>query len=43
MSFFSNLMGNAIELNPTELQSEFANVLIDGENIEAAFKIFRDK
>lgn len=43
MSFFSNLMGNATELNPTELQSEFANVLIDGENIEAAFKIFRDK
>lgn len=43
MSFFSNLMGNATELNPTELQSEFANVLIDGENIEAAFKLFRDK
>jgi len=43
MSFLSNLMGNATELNPGELQSEFANVLFDGENIEAAFKIFRDK
>jgi hypothetical protein len=36
-------MGNATELNPAELQTEFASVLFDGENIEAAFKIFRDK
>ena len=43
MSFLSNLMGNATELNPAELQAEFGNVLFDGENIEAAFKIFRDK
>jgi Bacterial PH domain len=43
MSFLSNLMGNATELNPTELQSEFASVLFEGENIESAFKIFRDK
>ena len=35
-------MGNATELNPAELQTEFASVLFDGENIEAAFKIFRD-
>jgi len=43
MSFFSNLMGNATELNPAELQTELANVLFEGENIESAFKIFRDK
>ena len=43
MSFLSNLMGNATELNPAELQSEFTGVLTEGENIEAAFKIFRDK
>jgi hypothetical protein len=36
-------MGNATELNPAELQSEFTGVLTEGENIEAAFKIFRDK
>jgi hypothetical protein len=43
MSFLSNLMGNASELNPSELQTEFANVLFTGEEIESAFKIFRDK
>lgn len=43
MSFLSNLMGNATELSPAELQSEFANVLFEGESIESAFKIFRDK
>ncbi len=43
MSFLSNLMGNASELNPSELQTEFANVLFAGEEIESAFKIFRDK
>lgn len=43
MSFLSNLMGNASELNPLELQTEFANVLFAGEEIESAFKIFRDK
>jgi hypothetical protein len=43
MSFLSNLMGNASELNPAELQTEFANVLFAGEEIESAFKIFRDK
>ena len=36
-------MGNATELNPAELQSEFASVLFPGEEIESAFKIFRDK
>jgi hypothetical protein len=36
-------MGNASEVDPNEIQNEFANVLFDGETIEAAFKIFRDK
>jgi hypothetical protein len=43
MGLFSNLMGNASELDPRETEKEFATVLFDGEQIEAAFKIFRDK
>ena len=43
MGLLSNLMGNASEVNPKELENEFANVLVDGESIEAAFKLFRDK
>jgi hypothetical protein len=43
MGLFSNLMGRATELDPKELENDFINVLFDGEQIEAAFKIFRDK
>jgi len=43
MGLFSNLMGHATELDPKELEKDFASVLFDGEQIESAFKIFRDK
>jgi hypothetical protein len=43
MGFLSNLMGNATEVDPKELEKEFTGVLFEGEQIEAAFKIFRDK
>ena len=43
MGLLSNLMGNASEVDPKELENEFSDVLSDQENIEAAFKIFRDK
>ncbi len=43
MGLLSNLLGNATELNVNELQNEFSSILCDGEEIQAAFKIFRDK
>jgi hypothetical protein len=43
MGFLSNLMGNATSIDPKELEADFAPVLFEGEVIEAAFKIFRDK
>jgi len=43
MGLLSNLMGNASEVDPKELEKEFANILFDQESIESAFKIFRDK
>ena len=36
-------MGNASEIDPKELETDFAPVLFEGEEIESAFKIFRDK
>ncbi len=39
----SNLMGNASELDPAELEKDFAPILFENEQIEAAYKIFRDK
>ena len=43
MSIINNLFGNATEVDTEKLQSEFGEIIIDGEEIEAAFKIFRDK
>ena len=43
MGLLSNLMGNATEIDPKELEKDFESVLFDGEDIESAFKIFRDK
>lgn len=43
MGFLSNLTGNASELNAEELEANFGDVIFEGESIEAAFKIFRDK
>lgn len=42
MGLFSAILGNASEVNPERLESEFADMLIPGEQIEHAFKMFRD-
>ena len=43
MSLVNWLLGNASELDPEELQKEFGQVLCEGEKIDAAFRIIRDK
>lgn len=43
MSLFDKLMGNATTVNIADLTQEFSPILIDGENIESAFVIIRDK
>ena len=43
MSILNNLFGNATEVAIEELRKEFGEILIPGEEIEAAFRIFRDK
>ena len=43
MSLLNNLFGNATEVDVEELRKEFGEILVAGEEIEAAFRIFRDK
>ena len=43
MSLLNNLFGNATEVDVEELRKEFGEILVDGEEVEAAFRIFRDK
>ena len=43
MGFFDNILGNATEVKLNEIQNEFSSVLVEGETLESAFKIFRDK
>ena len=43
MSLLNNLFGNATEVDVEELRKDFGEILVDGEEIEAAFRIFRDK
>lgn len=43
MSILNNLFGNATEVDIEELRKEFGEILINGEEIETAFRIFRDK
>lgn len=42
MGLFDNLLGNASEVNIERLESEFATLLISGEQIEHAYRLFRD-
>ena len=42
MGFLSGLMGNASEVDVAKLQTEFAQVLTEGERIEKAFQLIRD-
>ena len=43
MALFDKLMGNASAVNLADLSNEFSTILIDGEIIESAFAVFRDK
>lgn len=43
MGFLNHLLGNATEVNLEEIRNEFAPILIPGEELETAFRIFRDK
>lgn len=43
MGFLNALFGNASSLDPEKLQKEYGELLCDGETIEQAFVIIRDK
>lgn len=43
MSLLDILMSNASSVNIDKLNKEFGEVLIEGEYIESAFAVFRDK
>lgn len=42
MGIFSSLLGNAGAVDKEELKKSFGQLLIDGEDIEIGFKLFRD-
>lgn len=43
MGLLNNLLGNATEVNTESLEQEFAPILCDGEIMESAYQVFRDK
>lgn len=43
MGLFNSILGNASQVNIDEIKAQFENVLVENENIEAAFSLFRDK
>ncbi|PPA69884.1 PH domain-containing protein [Jeotgalibacillus proteolyticus] len=42
MGLFDGLIGNASEVKTGDAQKEFGNLLIEGEQIEKAYKLIRD-
>ena len=42
MGLLSGLMGNASEIDDSDLEKVLANTLIDGEQVEKAYKVIRD-
>lgn len=42
MGFFDGMIGNASEVNVSEVQKDFAKVLSSNERIEKAYKLIRD-
>jgi len=42
MSFFDKLLGNAIEIDVAEATKTYGNLLVSGEEFEAAFTLIRD-
>lgn len=43
MGIINAILGNASEINSADLMNEYRELLCDGEQIEKAFKIIRDK
>lgn len=42
MGIFNAILGNASEANQQDVEKEFSPLLIEGEEIEGAFKLIRD-
>ncbi len=42
MGLFDTLLGNASEVDTGRLESDFATLLVDGERVEHAYRLFRD-
>jgi len=42
MSFIDKMLGNAGEVSTEELLKEYGHLLIEGENVEMGFVLFRD-
>lgn len=42
MGFFDGMIGNASEVNVSEVQMDFAKILAPSERIEKAYKLIRD-
>ena len=42
MGLFNAILGNASEVNIQDVVKEFEPILIDGENIEKAYKLIKD-
>ncbi len=43
MGLINNLFGNATSVDPDDIRKEFDEIRYDGETIETAFRVFRDK
>jgi len=42
MGLLSAILGNASEVDASKLEKEFSELLIEGESIQHAYKLFRD-
>lgn len=42
MGIFSGLLGNASAVDSDKLENEFSEILVNGEQIERAYKLIRD-
>jgi Bacterial PH domain len=42
MGLFNAILGNASEVNLDDIKKEFEPIIIDGENIEKAYKVIKD-
>jgi hypothetical protein len=42
MGFQDGLLGNALEIEPSKIEADFAQVIAPGEKIETAYQLIRD-